>query len=418
VALDCDRLVSPHFTSYNPHIESTAMVAVRIILTTIWTDRRLLSSMGGPQDRTYSIHPHHTRVSLPKNINDVDLPLCESTPPQPADSVTDMSYFLARIYLAKACRHFTDILTVDSNDVDALRFDQVLYIDQMFNEVYSHFPSGYALDAPLPANAPPYIRIQRQVIHLALAARRARFFRAFVQPREDDIRLKRFRAACLSSAQEAIQIAINFLTEAFDLSDGPIPGSPSSYRLGHATSRQSLPRQSDIVIYHFFQACIALAGDPCLAAADRNAAAEARRQTLLKASKTLERVGRQSILAAGLVSKLVGVLRRRRVCDVDNDDANPEDMATTETQAHRGNYLVTSTSQEEAVPRVNTSTTSIDPYQQMGALTMPPLGQSWQPVPTDQLTSDSIWMDFMECAPNMDTWDQAYTDLDYMTGLV
>ncbi|KAB5530273.1 hypothetical protein GE09DRAFT_386008 [Coniochaeta sp. 2T2.1] len=268
------------------------------IASTDW----LLSTMGGPLDRTYQVHPRHMMVHYPRNVNLDDL-----STTFPASTVTDMTYFLLRTRLAEVCRKVADALPLGSPEIDSLPYDQVLAIGQLFEDAWTAMPPVFAIDTPLHPDTPPSAMTDRQIVTLAFHARRARIFRPFLLPEQPrpgrnlDPRRARFRSLCLQSARSVLRIASALLLKSIEESEA----SPWPLPLMH---------RSGCVISHLFMACVVLATDTKLIHTNGddvfNWEVEAIRIELSDARLVLERVAEKSNMASSLVSKLIGVLKR------------------------------------------------------------------------------------------------------------
>lgn len=289
------------------------------IASTDW----LLSTMGGPRDRIYQVHPRHMIVNVPRNLNDEDMSV-----ELPATTTTDMTYFLSRIRLAEVCRKVVDILPLGSCDIDGLSYDQALTITRLFDDVKEAMPSCFALDAPSQFDTPQSASMDRQIIQLAFHARLARILRPFLLLPDDtlpgrntDPRCLHFRSQCLRSARSVLRIASYLLHESLEETAGrswPLP----------------LMHRSGCVISHMFMACVVLGTDPALASTRvdqaRDSDADAIRLELAGARRLLERVGEKSPMAASLVRTLIGVLRKRNV----HAGASTRDRAHEEERAY------------------------------------------------------------------------------------
>ncbi|KAH8910386.1 hypothetical protein BR93DRAFT_266929 [Coniochaeta sp. PMI_546] len=272
------------------------------IVSTDW----LLSIMGGPQDRTYQVHPRHMIVNFPRNVNDEEM-----SADLPADTGTDMTYFLLRVRLAEVCRKVVDFLPPGSCDIDGLPYDQVLAISQLFDGARATMPSSFTLDAPIKPDTRPSAAIDRRIIHLAFHARLARVFRPFLlvpdqtRPSKNfDPRCLHFRAMCLHSARFVLIIASTLLRESLEKSAGRLLPFPLIHRSG-------------CVISHMFMACVVLATDPTLASSNGDGLlssdVDTIRLELENARRLLETVGEKSPMAASLVQTLIGVLKKHNV---------------------------------------------------------------------------------------------------------
>lgn len=366
------------------------------------TPCRLLSCICGPCDRTYTVQPKHACVRLPKNINDKSLQVCDSIAEAPREAITDMSYFLARIRLAEACRQIAGILTLDVRDVTDLEYDKVLCIDGIFENLCNEMPPAFALDVPLPPEAPPSFWAHRQIMNLAIAARRARVFRPFIQSPivALDRRFQRFRCACLCSAQSVVQIAFHFLTDSFDIRNLAVDGR------AHKAPQQSRPSQNELVIYHLFQACVALAADPSLTSDSPGRApdAEQRRRALIDASRLMEEVGKKSLLASGLVKRLFTILRSHRI---DSSTASCGDQAATAAVTAQNPSLYRNKADQ---PQHMPDSATCSPRSSMATV-------NCNQFHDDPLTFETMWDGLTGVVHNDDSWEQLFVDLDNMGGL-
>lgn len=420
--------------------------------------------MGGPLDRTYTVNPRHMAVRLPLNINDghlVHLSDARSIGTGP-DTPTDMTYFLQRVRAAEISRQIIDALppldSLDSDDVDSLPAATVEALDGLFEDALASFPPCFSLDAPLPPEAPKHMVLQRQVIHLALQARRARLFRPFLAPpsppqqqqeqQEQDrgagsdqrimMHHRRFRDVCLRSAHTVLDIATSLL------------GGGSGQMLdGNATSATPRLDRSGTVINHLFVASLILAVDPALSATEQPdssssssprmayggvtpAEREARRASLARARRLLERAAEQSAMAAELVRNLVAVLRRH--CNARGRDADEEDReggARKEGAGYRAEvpelekgYLDGGTADlvEASHPAGEGATLGSLPqsfdHQNGGVVNLNgnAAALGWGYSPPDTLGLYGLWDGLAGTVQAGDAWGQLFADLDSFAG--
>ncbi|KAK0702330.1 hypothetical protein B0H67DRAFT_394683 [Lasiosphaeris hirsuta] len=287
------------------------------LVSTDW----LLGLMGKPLDRTYTVHPHHMKVELPRNLNDGDLPSTgDRLPPGlPLDRLTDMTYILLRIRLAELCRKVVDMLPLGAGDVDNLPYEQILNLNRLFDHVQASLPAEFALGSTVRLGASA--SLQRQIVQLCIQARRARLLRPFLQVglADSDPRFRQFRSLCVGSARTVLDIASTALRGS--LEDSSVLGS-----LQARNPRHTRPHRIGTVMNHLFMACVVLVTDPALAVRNGSSQpdpeAETRRAELAAACRLLELVGEESAMAANLVQNLVRVLRRHRVHGVSRESEN------------------------------------------------------------------------------------------------
>lgn len=255
----------------------------------------LLSVMGGPLDRVYSVNPQHMMVNMPANINFSDL---SSVPPD--NAMTDMTYFCLRIRLAETCRKVTDAFPLGSCEITDLPYDRVLAISRLFDDAHASMPHCYDLDTIIPAHAPASVRLVRRAIHLGFHARRARIFRPFLLSKSHqqlDPRFKQFRALCLHSARVVVELASGLVAEGLERGN-------------------TRTQWSGCVISHLFIACVVLVTHPAFTGGDDDTSdseVEGIRAELAGARRLLERAAGVSSVTENLVRKLVDVLKQRGV---------------------------------------------------------------------------------------------------------
>jgi hypothetical protein len=196
--------------------------------------------------------------------------------------------------------------------------------------------------------------MDRQIIHLAFHARLARIFRPFllvpVQPlpgRNIDPRCSHFRSLCLRSARSVLGIASTLLRESLEESAARLKPLPLMHRSG-------------CVISHMFLACVVLATDPILAHSKggevSNPDVETIHVELAHARRLLESVGEKSPMAASLVRKLIGVLRKHNVhAAAPTAGREPEEQPGSDTTA--GSF-VSDAATSECLLSGNSNTTS------------------------------------------------------------
>ncbi|KAK3356424.1 hypothetical protein B0T25DRAFT_474351 [Lasiosphaeria hispida] len=377
----------------------------------------LLGLMGKPLDRTYTVHPHHMKVELPRNLNDSDLPGPGDYLPSglPLDTLTDMTYFLLRIRLAELCRKVVDMLPLGAGDVDDLSYEQILNLNRLFDHVQASLPSDFALGATVPLGASA--SLQRQIVQLCIQARRARLLRPFLQAglADSDPRFMRFRSLCVGSARTVLDIASTALRSS--LEDSSVLGS-----LKVRNNRHARPHRIGTVMNHLFMACVVLVTDPALAI--RNGSnqpdpeAETRRAELAAACRLLEQVGEESAMAANLVQNLVRVLRRYRVHGVSRESENEPHLDIPPT---------TPMIRSQTVPSALTLVPDHE-RNDLGLGNMPPsegmpdIGfANWcyfSGNSSSELYDGTLWDDLLGTASIGDGWDQLCADLDALASSV
>ncbi|KAK3313632.1 hypothetical protein B0H66DRAFT_566662 [Apodospora peruviana] len=328
--------------------------AIREVKRRVWwylagTDW-LLSVMGGPLNRTYTVNPRHMNVRYPRNINDADLASIgppppdgtASTPNTSSDPPTQYTLHLLRIRLAEICYKIVDALQPlnsspatlgigngnGGGNIEHLPYEQVLYLSNLFDDAFASFPPSFKQDASVPvpasvsldARSMANIDIQRRAILLFFHARRARLFRPFLHyystPTNGisrDQRFDKFASICRVSARTVLGLASSLLGE----DDGYImKGTLNSNATNENRRRHGahLVHRSGVIILHLFMACVILATDPTfLAGGGDKMDAEARRAELANACHLLQIAGERSAMALSLMENLLAVLQRHKV---------------------------------------------------------------------------------------------------------
>jgi hypothetical protein len=171
---------------------------------------RLASTISGPQEGIYTIHPNHINVKLPKDCNDDDLALDDSSDPSMSLQPTSMTFFLERVRLAHLCREMADIVPLETNRLPQMPYDNIIALDQKLLAFISSLPFFYKLDPesrqrskPLEAMY-PHIPLARYCITSAAHSRRCKLHQRFLLRQSSDPRYTYSRRACLESARAAI----------------------------------------------------------------------------------------------------------------------------------------------------------------------------------------------------------------------
>jgi hypothetical protein len=285
---------------------------------------RLLSTMGGAADHTYTIHPMHIRVRRPLDIDDDQLnPATGGIDPGPfrqPGAATDSTYYLHRLRLGELSRDVVDLdiaaeslrvnradLLADVNQIEAELEKQQkqrdLYdrwqdaLPASFRVVTSGYGNGgHTYTDPDPAREKKF-STQRRMLHLSFHARRARML--LLQGGPANV------AAGRASAMAVLDTASSLLEDSLGPTVTNTPTTASS-----TPTQPTLPFLSaGILLNHLFVACAVLAASPTTA--DNNDDAT----KLARACRLLETTARQNPLAARVLRRLRSALRsygRRR----------------------------------------------------------------------------------------------------------
>lgn len=361
------------FLPWDRHLEDEADLdtyqvhdseAVREIKRRVWwhlagTDW-LLSVMGGPLYKSYTINPLHMNVRYPRNINDGDLqnltPWPKESPREWPDTTRDppttYTYSILRLRVAEICYKIVDALqpiaytrlAQDGDGVEQLPYDEILRISKLFDDVLASFPASYRLDAPISPGAPPDVDLQRQVLLLYFHARRARIFRPFLRSsaiasgrglgtgprgslRHIDLSYGHFADTCRDSARTVLRIACSLVSR-----EMPTAHTTDSFPQHH-TQRPRMVHRCGLILMHLFMACVILATDPTLSPNNPDPTSDVadRRKELSEGCYVLKMAGKRSSLASGLMESLTVVLNRHKLrvfCNKGHPENKPQSAST------------------------------------------------------------------------------------------
>ncbi|TVY83734.1 putative transcription factor lepB [Lachnellula suecica] len=172
----------------------------------------LASTISGPQEGMYFIHPNHINVRIPKNCDDDDLVavLSEDRDPVVGPEPTGMSNFLERLRLAQLCREMFDILPLETSKLNEIPYENIIAFDQRIVDFISTLPVFFRLDAesrrqtkPMEAMY-PNIPLLRYCITRAAYSRRCKLHQRFLLRKSTDPRYAYSRQACIESARAVI----------------------------------------------------------------------------------------------------------------------------------------------------------------------------------------------------------------------
>jgi hypothetical protein len=364
--------------------------------------------MGGPSGRIYTVNPRHMQVNYPHYIADSD-PMIAMYGAWAETAVLHMNM---RIRLGDICRQVVDALPLGSGDIDNLPYSKIAALDRIFEQLQIDIPTVISTADMSSLDATTQkLALQRSIGTLSLNARWARLLRPLLQANNLPKQFEVFRKRCLNSTETVIDIASSILSAAVD-SPGSIDSDSS-----RMTSRRS-PYRSGLIINHLFIACTVLATDPALrenASTEESTRADAgterRRSALANACRLLEKAGEKSGMAAVMVRRLVGVLRKHRVHGVEsdgrglrNDDASGSGKPTTAPDQDSMQEL------QQAPPMTDDSMATAG--QQQGILN----GWGFDMDMMDPIGLGGIWDEFFETEPTDDGWQQLFADLDSFAG--
>ncbi|TGJ84873.1 hypothetical protein E0Z10_g3865 [Xylaria hypoxylon] len=149
------------------------------------------STMSGPQEGTYFIHPNHIQVNFPKDYDDETGFLGDGndsiTGPQP----TGLTFLLARIRLAHLSREYTDTVPLETSKLMRVPYEHIIALDQKLKEFFTELPYFFRLDK----------QSRQKSKHLEAVLHQKFLIRMSSDPRYDYS-----RQACLESARAVIRL--------------------------------------------------------------------------------------------------------------------------------------------------------------------------------------------------------------------
>ncbi|KAI1411559.1 fungal-specific transcription factor domain-containing protein [Hypoxylon sp. FL1857] len=177
----------------------------------IVTEDWLHSTISGPQEGMYFVHPNHINVGLPKDCFDDDITLEDENEPITKIRPNGMAFFLERARLAHLCRELADIVPLETSKLLQMPYDTVIALDKKLGNFLSSLPFFFKLDAESREQSKaletvyPQIPVMRYSIANAAHSRRFKLHQKFLLRQSYDPRFVYSRKACLESARAIIQ---------------------------------------------------------------------------------------------------------------------------------------------------------------------------------------------------------------------
>jgi hypothetical protein len=172
----------------------------------------LQSTISGPQEGTYFIHPNHFKVWLPRDCNDDEIGLDEKARPIAGLQPTAMTYFLARVRLAQICREITDTTPLETSKLMEMPYESIVALDKKLRDFLQSLPFFFQLDSESRQRSRPIetiyhnIPAMRYCIMIAAHSRRCRLHHRFLLRQSSKPRHSFSRQACLESAGIIVQL--------------------------------------------------------------------------------------------------------------------------------------------------------------------------------------------------------------------
>ena len=321
---------------------------------------------GGAQEGTYTIHPKHTKVVTPRNVNDkeignenINLPLSEPT---------SMSYFLQRTRLAELSRSVADYMPLTLSDPETTAYEDVVYLDGKFEKFLGELPVFFRLDDESLERSRdidqkyPQIPIQRYMINGGTHTRRYKLHQPYLVRGSHGSHYSYSRDACLRSARAVINV--------------------QNHLEGETTQAFASVHHRLCAVVHFvFSATMVLVMDLCFNKIEGQD--EQRRAEVMNACKTLENAREQSTMARRFLESLLEILRKHKIRLPINSAGLIDTSNRESSEAPPPPMIVTPNTVETA-----------SPYEVVQN------GNAW--VPNDQkdldgsLPFDDVWQNYME----------------------
>ncbi|KAI0875477.1 hypothetical protein GGS24DRAFT_489294 [Hypoxylon argillaceum] len=170
------------------------------------------STMSGPQEGTYSIHPNHFQVRLPKDDEDETFSPVGKNESNTGAQPTGVTFLLARIRLARSSREYTDTIPLETARLMKVPYEHIIALDQNLRDFLAELPFFFRLDNESRRKSKHLeavytkIPMMRYCILAAAHSRRCRLHQKFLIRVASDSRYGYSRQACLESARAVIQL--------------------------------------------------------------------------------------------------------------------------------------------------------------------------------------------------------------------
>ncbi|KAI1734044.1 fungal-specific transcription factor domain-containing protein [Xylaria scruposa] len=178
------------------------------LIASDWTH----STMSGPQEGTYSIHPGHIQLKLPKDYDDGDAITDDENESLTGARPTGITFLLARIRLAHLAREYTDTIPLETSRLMRIPYDQIMSFDQKLKDFLLELPYFFRLDEESRQRSKHLeavytkIPMMRYCILAAAHTRRCRLHQKFLIRTSSNPQFDYSQRACLESARAVIQL--------------------------------------------------------------------------------------------------------------------------------------------------------------------------------------------------------------------
>ncbi|KFX97534.1 hypothetical protein O988_04814 [Pseudogymnoascus sp. VKM F-3808] len=361
----------------------------------------LLAFSGGPQEGTYLIHPAHMHVRYPQIVSG-DL-IAQSDQSNGSESTpTSMAYFLQRIRLSEICRTIVDSIPRYVDDIDMIDYDQIVALDDQFEDLIKRFPVFFHLDeeSRLLSRGTdhkfPHIATQRYLIHLGVLNRRCKLHQPYLRRGFVESKYAFSRDMCLRSARNALEV--NRVLE------------KTKSDLGCA------PARFGTVVHHVFMATVVLVMDLCFNKIEGQE--EQRQAEVMGACRMLREAKQDSVLSKMFLDPLMDILQKHRALVLSDQkplSSSPPTVNNSCALPDKRIYdtLKSVSQQPLRFPSVSSGNQCTDNISPMAPPR--PASQQYHMTETHDCTGiDEIMQNYIDFGPNMDIprWNELFADLD------
>ncbi|KFX99466.1 hypothetical protein V490_01769 [Pseudogymnoascus sp. VKM F-3557] len=361
----------------------------------------LLAFSGGPQEGTYLIHPAHMHVRYPQIVSG-DL-IAQSDQSNGSESTpTSMAYFLQRIRLSEICRTIVDSIPRYVDDIDMIDYDQIVALDDQFEDLIKRFPVFFHLDeeSRLLSRGTdhkfPHIATQRYLIHLGVLNRRCKLHQPYLRRGFVESKYAFSRDMCLRSARNALEV--NRVLE------------KTKSDLGCA------PARFGTVVHHVFMATVVLVMDLCFNKIEGQE--EQRQAEVMGACRMLREAKQDSVLSKMFLDPLMDILQKHRALVLSDQkplSSPPPAVNNSCALPDKRIYdtLKSVSQQPLRFPGVSSGNQCTDNISPMAPPR--PASQQYHMTETHDCTGiDEIMQNYIDFGPNMDIprWNELFADLD------
>lgn len=319
----------------------------------------------------------------------------ESTP-------TSMSYFLQRIRLSEICRTIVDSIPRYLGDIDMVDYDQIIALDDQFEDLIKSFPVFFHLDEESRLlsrgtdHTFPHIATQRYLIHLGALNRRCKLHQPYLIRGFVESKYAFSRDVCLRSARTALEV--NRVLE------------KTKTDLGCA------PARFGTVMHHVFMATVVLVMDLCF---NKIEGQEAQRQAeVMRACRMLQEAKQDSVLSKMFLDPLMHILQKHRALVLSDQKSlsfTPSEARNSHISPDKNIHESPNSISQRPMHFHNVTGANQCTDNTSSMVPVNPTVQQYDITQTyDHTGIDEIMQNYIDIGPNMDIprWNELFADLD------